>query len=487
MEDSKEPRLDHIALQNIEEEQKQIIPETTHQSESIDSNAVYSYQRSDGTIEKANSVEEVQKVCPFIGKMSLEEAKVMLEISNLGQQIMDQQSNHQETKSQTSKKPNLKKIDKNDIFENKAKNQKKDNLISSVNVDNLSVENNQRVNSIKTELINETSLKYVDHLDLNVDSDHTYQNTFKENSTKQNISPKIIKSISVKKSQKQDGLSLNTKQKIHHSLNKAQELKLNKKTEENKFVRLDNHHIIKSNQEKDSAINTQPVMENLNLKTSPTSIEINEEPIIQIEDEMIKNDQSNLYINNFLKTIETLLSEDGKDITEDQNNIDLELPDNLNRDSEIDQKKELGMLKTMNVLYEKIVMIKDTLTEEIDQIIEKIVTTIEDLDAQKLGEDALIIDYQLQSYAQDLFKILDIDYANNEINDILDFFKTKINTGWREVQKLYLDLENVGTREAKYGIWQPKHLINNKVKDLNQYIGSLILFYLEKNLIKIYT
>ncbi len=42
--------------------------------------AAFSYTRADGTIETANSIEEAQRVCPFLGGLSVEEAEIFLSL-----------------------------------------------------------------------------------------------------------------------------------------------------------------------------------------------------------------------------------------------------------------------------------------------------------------------------------------------------------------------------------------------------------------------
>ncbi len=54
--------------------------------------AEISYQRSDGTIEKATSSEEAIARCPYLGKLPLEQANVLLELSRKGQQMMAEAS-----------------------------------------------------------------------------------------------------------------------------------------------------------------------------------------------------------------------------------------------------------------------------------------------------------------------------------------------------------------------------------------------------------
>ena len=58
--------------------------------------AEISYQRADGTIEKATSSEEAIARCPYLGKLPLEQANVLLELSRKGQEMMAEASPKQE-------------------------------------------------------------------------------------------------------------------------------------------------------------------------------------------------------------------------------------------------------------------------------------------------------------------------------------------------------------------------------------------------------
>jgi hypothetical protein len=58
------------------------IPEAEH--DALTTENEFSYQRQDGTIETARSIEEVIEKCPVLGKMSLEQASVLLDLASIG-------------------------------------------------------------------------------------------------------------------------------------------------------------------------------------------------------------------------------------------------------------------------------------------------------------------------------------------------------------------------------------------------------------------
>src|ERR1017187_4035711 len=49
------------------------------------------YQRKDGTVEVAANAEEAMRRCPVLGAMSVEQANVMLELSSIGNDKMEEE------------------------------------------------------------------------------------------------------------------------------------------------------------------------------------------------------------------------------------------------------------------------------------------------------------------------------------------------------------------------------------------------------------
>ncbi len=86
---SLEPRSTNDSLdQNNVYLQVQI---TENTNELIQPPVEYTYQRADGTVERASSSAEVMKRCPVLGRMPVELANVMLELSARGQEIINKE------------------------------------------------------------------------------------------------------------------------------------------------------------------------------------------------------------------------------------------------------------------------------------------------------------------------------------------------------------------------------------------------------------
>lgn len=62
----------------------------------------YEYTHADGTVQHVESAEQARSVCPALGKMAIEQANLLLELSAIGQGILDKQKEQQSESSQDS-------------------------------------------------------------------------------------------------------------------------------------------------------------------------------------------------------------------------------------------------------------------------------------------------------------------------------------------------------------------------------------------------
>ncbi len=84
-----------------------------HQQSPVDIEAI-SYTRVDGTVEVASSPEDAMRRCPVLGKMSVEQANVLLELASIGQEKIDAQK---KPKEEFKQKPEEHKETKKPIVE----------------------------------------------------------------------------------------------------------------------------------------------------------------------------------------------------------------------------------------------------------------------------------------------------------------------------------------------------------------------------------
>jgi hypothetical protein len=74
------------------------VPEEFINEETYTANAAYRYERSDGTVETAESIEDAMRKCPVLGGMALEQASVLLELAAIGKAKLAEEAKYEEPK-----------------------------------------------------------------------------------------------------------------------------------------------------------------------------------------------------------------------------------------------------------------------------------------------------------------------------------------------------------------------------------------------------
>ncbi|HSX47630.1 MAG TPA: hypothetical protein VLF63_02545 [Patescibacteria group bacterium] len=131
-----------------------------------ESEEVYAYQRENGTIEQAKSVEEIIKLCPFIGKIaqdSPEKATFLVNTYMAGQKKIEEEKRNLEEANELKKQPKESVIDL--LFDrSKSSSNSKNEKTTSTKLNSNISEINSASTSIQSNVRTDSSIPSVEHI-----------------------------------------------------------------------------------------------------------------------------------------------------------------------------------------------------------------------------------------------------------------------------------------------------------------------------------
>ncbi|MCL5113284.1 MAG: hypothetical protein M1554_02270 [Patescibacteria group bacterium] len=471
-----EQLTEDLPSQNVALDQDGVNSWDSNVSEEI--SEVYTYQRSDGTIEVASSILDARERCPFLGSLPLSEVKAMLELSLMGQEIMTNKAILKESQNKIVK--NKESIESSLNTNHQALPKKPENNLSNrTNETEVLVSNTQEQVLLKTnpnqQFRPEPPKK--DSLVIGLDS---INNKVKKSTSQPK--PIIKKSIATnKKINKTQITGIGTVDQSNNLPNDKSRQEENKTNKSDDLVNLSQEDTPPQEFKKNSNfVIDSLILPNKNILDPQTTLEINDNQESlsgdNIKPTVAETNISDFYQANFIKTLYSMV-EDFLTQDLDQNDLDNQEEADV---SLIDNQREKPdqIARVFRELYEKIVAIDESIVKDISSTITKIISLTEGQDLNESGQDNKFIISKLKDYTLELFKILDIDCSNKELNIIVGLFKTSFKIKWQEQKRFILDLEHVGTREAKYGFTKTINPIKDRTIELSQLIGKFTLFCL---------
>ncbi len=471
-----EQLTEDLPPQNITLDQDRVNPWDSNVPEEI--SEVYTYQRSDGTIEVASSILDARERCPFLGSLPLSEVKAMLELSLLGQEIMTNKAVLKEPQNKIVK--NKESIESSPNTNHQTLPKKPENSLSN------------RTNEMEV-LVGNTQKQVLPKT--NPNQQFTPEPPKKESLVigLGSINNKVNKSTSHPKPIIEESIATNKKinktqiaeiEKVDQSSdlpNNKRRQEENKTNKSDDLVNLSQEYTPSPKLEKNSNfVIDSLILPNKSILDPQTALDIkdNQESFSgdNIKPTVAETNISDFYQTNFIRSLYSM-TEDFSTQDLDQNDLDNQKESDVSLiDNQREKPNQVGGV--FRELYEKIVAVDESIVKDISSIITKIISLTEAQELDESSQENKFIISKLKDYTSELFKILAIDCSNKELNIIVGLLKTSFKIKWQEQKRFILDLEHVGTREAKYGFTKTINPIKDRTIELSQLIGKFTLFCL---------
>lgn len=479
----------------------------------------YSYTRADGTVEHALSPADAIRRCPVLGRMTLEQANVLLEIAALGEEKLKQSTPQNNVEAETKKEenhltPTPKKEEAVHIEEPINK--------THAEIHSVAIEHEQpttkgpQLESLpdivqtlgaKAEEENINPVNIVDKIHTQMAEEDNFQQATTTYTPKVSISntPDIEAKTSQVSAINVDPIIRSTIQEavvtpiilVQEPTNEINETISDESQPEQAYLMEAESSSESDDQEVFMPSDDQQVLDITYETTSPetqknTSIS-SEQPQPELVNEAANSDftkieaevetadtitpirtEQELVLDNFTQTLEIIMESAIVAPEEKVNQVS-----NSNKDSINEYTKETveSIPPIVRLIAEKIGAIEVSERKDIAPVVAEITNlaiSLQSIDQQET-ENSPELEARLELLCIKLFEQLEIDLDEKNIRLFLQF----INEEFVAYQTKYflVDLEHDGTREAKFKLPALSHFVADEKHQLKQILGRLTLTY----------
>lgn len=482
----------------------------------------YSYTRADGTVEHALSPEDAIRRCPVLGKMTLEQANVLLEIAALGEEKLKQSTptNNAETETQIEKSHFKPKSKEEVVVHSEKPINKEHTELDSATIEQIrptpkdthleSLPESIQAVTAKTTPGNVTSKAIIEKRPIQLAAEEHFRQVSDTNNHQLSISnapaieaqtnqtpvaiiEPIIRPATTQETVATPDISVNEpmneidKTALESTQPEQTYLRATKASTESDaletFLPTENQELWDSHSV-DEISNSEP-QTNTKMPTGQPQPELINElekaDFTKIEAEVDTADtikpierEQELVLDNFTQTLETILESsvvapEGKvneatDITKDSVN-------------EYTKEQVESITPIVQLITNKIGAIGVSVRKDIAPVVAEITTlaiSLQSID-QYETENTPELETRLELLCIKLFELLEIEQDDSNIRLFIQFITEEFIAF--QVDNSSVDLEHDGTREAKVKLPALSHFVADEKRQLKQILGRFTLTY----------